>query len=730
MIVWGGGYGSGGLNTGGRYDPSTDSWVATSTGANVPSARAGHSAVWTGSEMIVWGGTDGTMSNTGGRYNPSTDSWQATSTGANVPSARRFHTAVWTGSEMIVWGGWPTTNTGGRYSPPSDHWVATSTGANVPSARAYHTAVWTGSEMIVWAGFDDYVDVNTGGRYSPSTNSWQPTSTGANVPSARESQTAVWTGNEMIVWGGGDYIGATNTGGRYDPSTDSWLTTSTGANLPSARYSPTAVWTGREMIVWGGSTYTRWNTGGIYCSCGGGSVATWYPDADADGLGAGSAGLPSCAQPPGYVAVGGDCDDRYPSCTTVCIDADSDGLPVCAGDCNDTIHNCTTDCRSDGDADGVPDCAEEEVVTIYFGGTKMKSWMWDPDQNDAFSRPETVATLHHFQNTGRSPRGENHTKHFVEGFDEDLNPPWEAHNTEALVHLNETHECEAQCITLNLVGFSRGGVSALRFARHVTMTSPWSRLQSLKKINVLAFDPVPGDETGADNNADWFNLSPGVEYLGFYAEDERAFHFSPVFPARPPSNPSNPRINFFKVRGAHETPVGNTQVNGHDGDDGYDNAGLTPVSHTLIMAATEFLGSSDWGHVRFRTPSYEESFHGALQLNWYQGETDVDQLRQYFANELGRIYEYSDSGYQDMREHSSVVAGLLESWFGSGWACFTSVASEARNNPRCVYDATGRVSLGLDPRAELVHRLCISSSAVGHEDRRQLRDLEPDPGAR
>ena len=42
--------------------------------------------------------------NTGGRYNPGTDSWTATST-TNAPAARYVHTAVWTGSEMIVWGG-------------------------------------------------------------------------------------------------------------------------------------------------------------------------------------------------------------------------------------------------------------------------------------------------------------------------------------------------------------------------------------------------------------------------------------------------------------------------------------------------------------------------------------------------------------------------------------------------------------------------------------------------
>ena len=71
-----------------------------------PTARAAHTAVWTGSEMIVWGGVNGGnfLFNTGGRYNPSTDSWRATSI-TNAPSARYLHTAVWTGSEMIVWGG-------------------------------------------------------------------------------------------------------------------------------------------------------------------------------------------------------------------------------------------------------------------------------------------------------------------------------------------------------------------------------------------------------------------------------------------------------------------------------------------------------------------------------------------------------------------------------------------------------------------------------------------------
>src|SRR5215510_1386741 len=122
MIVWGGNDGSPiYLNTGGGYDPGTDSWTGTST-TDAPSVRAGHTAVWTGSEMIVWGGTDWhNIFNTGGRYNPSTDSWTGTSID-NAPSVRAGHTAVWTGDEMIIWSGGDghtLLNTGGKYCAQS-----------------------------------------------------------------------------------------------------------------------------------------------------------------------------------------------------------------------------------------------------------------------------------------------------------------------------------------------------------------------------------------------------------------------------------------------------------------------------------------------------------------------------------------------------------------------------------------------------------------------------------
>ena len=79
-----------------------NSWMAT---AAPPEARDSHTAVWTGSEMIIWGGeANNSLLNTGGRYDPATDTWTFTNS-SGAPTARTDHTAVWTGTEMVVWGG-------------------------------------------------------------------------------------------------------------------------------------------------------------------------------------------------------------------------------------------------------------------------------------------------------------------------------------------------------------------------------------------------------------------------------------------------------------------------------------------------------------------------------------------------------------------------------------------------------------------------------------------------
>jgi N-acetylneuraminic acid mutarotase len=324
-----GGASSTGFNTGGRYDPATNTWAATGVGPNVPSARDRHSAIWTGTEMIVWGGRLSTPSiketyRNGGRYNPVTDSWTATATSTAVPAARYQHEGIWTGAELIVWGGATKTqntppthllSSGGRYDPATDSWTGLGT-VNAPSGRTGFTVVWTGVEMIVWGGDPNLI---TGGRYDPQANVWRPTTisgaasgrdhhvavwTGTRMlvwggdPSpaanttrsltrgprisappggtaARESISAIWTGTEMIVFGGNaSPTGATNVGRRYNPVTNVWTLTSVGAGVPAPRYAHAAVWTGSRMIVWGGKDDSvLLASGGIYDP----ATDTWQP---------------------------------------------------------------------------------------------------------------------------------------------------------------------------------------------------------------------------------------------------------------------------------------------------------------------------------------------------------------------------------------------------------------------------------------------------------------------
>lgn len=259
MIVWGGSTISSALSNGGRYNPITNSWTATPVGAGCPSARVPGTAVWTGTEMIIWGGSSynfSTYYNTGARYNPSTNAWTTMST-TGAPSARDSHSAIWTGTEFIVWGGWngsASLGNGARYNPATNSWTAMST-TGAPSARDMHSTVWTGTKMIVWGGFGGLVN---GGIYDPTTNSWTSMSS-SGAPSGRNLQEAIWTGSKMIIWSGvsTDWSTVYNTGGVYDLASNTWTSMST-ASAPSPRHGAGVAWTGREMITFGGYNESSW----------------------------------------------------------------------------------------------------------------------------------------------------------------------------------------------------------------------------------------------------------------------------------------------------------------------------------------------------------------------------------------------------------------------------------------------------------------------------------------
>ena len=274
MIVWGGMSYVDKVETpaiGGVYDPATDTWTETvATGA--PKGRWFHTAVSTGTRMIVWGGETlrgDRLFGDGAIYDPTSNTWTVVAT-SGAPGPRSGHAAVWTGSKMIVWGA-SADSTGGVFDPATNTWKAMSA-LGAPSERYWPAAVWTGTSMIIWGGTAaDGSGIGSGAVYDPAADTWRPMSQ-VGAPSPRVVTTAVWTGKRMIVWGGGRGVKGPvlGDGGIYDPVQDRWSDV-TLAGAPSPRMAHTVVWTGSTMVVWGGAVFeanggtsATFNTGAIY----------------------------------------------------------------------------------------------------------------------------------------------------------------------------------------------------------------------------------------------------------------------------------------------------------------------------------------------------------------------------------------------------------------------------------------------------------------------------------
>lgn len=248
LLIWGGESCAGAscpndraphLDDGAAYNVANDAWRKL---AKSPLAgREAAATVWTGTEMIVWGGTTGqALLADGAAYNPAEDRWRAL---AGAPlSARNGAGAVWSGREMVVWGGSDTAD-GAAYDPAADRWrpiaVAPLAGRTAP------VTAWTGSEMVVWGGSR----LSDGAAYDPAADRWRVI---APAPlRGRIAPASAWTGRELLVWGGdSEELFVADDGAAYDPAADRWRA------LPrapvAARAAAASVWTGREMVLWGG----------------------------------------------------------------------------------------------------------------------------------------------------------------------------------------------------------------------------------------------------------------------------------------------------------------------------------------------------------------------------------------------------------------------------------------------------------------------------------------------
>jgi N-acetylneuraminic acid mutarotase len=253
MLVWGGRVGSAFAEVGYKYNPTTNVWTAMST-QNQPAGRTDFGMVWTGTEMIVYGGFGATsVLNDGGRYNPTTNTW--TTMGGTPPPKTVYHSTIWTGTDMIIWGGGLNYNTASqsatsnnyKYNPTTDTWTLLNSTTGI-QPRLRHSAIWTGTEIIVWGGHNvnHSTYYNNGAKYNVLTDTWSAISTPTLQP--RYGHHAFWTGSKMIIYGG-----IYSDGALYDLNTNLWTPMSTPQFQIGWGGTFSSTWTNTDMIVWGGT---------------------------------------------------------------------------------------------------------------------------------------------------------------------------------------------------------------------------------------------------------------------------------------------------------------------------------------------------------------------------------------------------------------------------------------------------------------------------------------------
>ena len=222
LLVWGGyvftGYGDEVPAADGFvFDARASRWRAMA--ASPLGARVDAASAWTGEELLVWGGSDEreeAFLDDGAAYDPATDSWREL---PDAPITARAPLSAWTGDELLVWGTalrmHPRPRDGAAYDPASDSWRAV---APAPIELTDATAVWTGQEMIVFGAAlhgGNFPETKTAiaAAYDPEANAWRRLPDSTLSPQA---STAAWVGGELVAW---DYLNGT---AAYDPETDEW----------------------------------------------------------------------------------------------------------------------------------------------------------------------------------------------------------------------------------------------------------------------------------------------------------------------------------------------------------------------------------------------------------------------------------------------------------------------------------------------------------------------------
>jgi hypothetical protein len=249
-------------------------------------ARVNEATVWTGRQLIVWGGAslgEPKAFADGAAYDTATSRWHRI---ARSPlQGRIYAAAVWTGKDMIVWGGASPVggelfDDGAAYSPKTNRWRRIAPWPGNGRMRAI--AFWNGYDMIISGGSNPSAPpggpqeprIANGAAYNPLANSWRSIAT----PNFLTGYPAfgVWTGHQLMMWG---TEGPTRGAATYTLLTNEWRELPPSPVTPLGSAEP-AVWTGTELIV-PGAQFKVAGPGATYGAAYNQQQDTWRPIAPA-----------------------------------------------------------------------------------------------------------------------------------------------------------------------------------------------------------------------------------------------------------------------------------------------------------------------------------------------------------------------------------------------------------------------------------------------------------------
>ena len=172
--------------------------------------------------------------------------------------SRSGSVSVWTGRQMIVWGG----SAGGtRHTDGAAYTPATRTWTRIPSAplpsRSNPNALWTGSRVIVWGGERGDAQLTDGAMYDPVARTWTAMAPAPPLQHSGPARdwvpvTAAESGGRVIRLSLDQAFAATQVQAEaFDPATNTW------SGLPSIPLTPVNNYTGvtgatvdGQFVVW------------------------------------------------------------------------------------------------------------------------------------------------------------------------------------------------------------------------------------------------------------------------------------------------------------------------------------------------------------------------------------------------------------------------------------------------------------------------------------------------